>query len=159
MICGRNKETWSASYPSNCWHDLNARCIFVLWKANVHFSTFRCTFYHFLHSGQIPVLWPTVLCTTFKAHCVILLHMTKAAFHTFWHSLPILALYHVLTQATEACAFIAVLFMEILGVITSFYTACHFYHLFFKWLVYCYTRLHKSWTPIHLDDRFLYGGA
>jgi len=27
--------------------------------------------------------------------------------------------------------------MEILGAITSSYRACHFYHLFFKWLVYC----------------------
>jgi len=55
------------------------------------------------------------VCTAFRAHCVILLHMTKAAFQTFWHSLPMLALHHASTQATEACAFIAVLFMEILG--------------------------------------------
>jgi hypothetical protein len=52
--------------------------------------------------------------------------MTKAAFQTFWHSLPMLALYHVSTQATEACAFIAVLFMEILGLMTSSFTVCHF---------------------------------
>jgi len=57
--------------------------------------------------------------------------MTKAAFETFWHSLPVLALHHVSTQATEVCAFIAVLFMETVGVITSSYTACHFYHLYF----------------------------
>jgi len=24
VTCSRNKETWSASYPSICWHDLNA---------------------------------------------------------------------------------------------------------------------------------------
>jgi len=58
--------------------------------------------------------------------------MTKAAFQTFWHSLPTLALHHVFTQATEACGIIAVLFVEILGLITSSYTACHFYHLLFK---------------------------
>jgi hypothetical protein len=58
--------------------------------------------------------------------------MTKAAFETFWHSLPVLAMHHVSTQATEACAFIAVLVMEILGLFTSSYTECNFYHLFSK---------------------------
>jgi hypothetical protein len=58
--------------------------------------------------------------------------MTNVAFQTFGHSLPVLALHHVSTQTTEACAFIAVLFMEIFGVITSSYTACRFYHLLFK---------------------------
>jgi len=39
-------------------------------------------------------------------------------------------LHHVSTQATEACAFIVVLFMEILGMITSSHTASYFYICF-----------------------------
>jgi hypothetical protein len=72
--------------------------------------------------------------------------MTKAAFQTFWHSLPILALHHVSTQATEACAFIAVLFMELLGVVASFYTACHFFICFLSDL--CTVKLECS-NPGH----------
>jgi len=77
----------------------------------------QCPFVHILmHLLPFSTFWSITgvttnssVCTAFIAHCVILLHMTKTAFQTFWHSLPILALHHVSTQATEACAFIAAL--------------------------------------------------
>ena len=104
-------------------------------QMHICFVENQCSFVHILmHILPFSTFWSNTsvmtnssVCTAFKAHYVILLHMTKAAFQTFWHSLPTLALHHVSTQATEACAFIVVLFMEILGMITSSHTASHFY--------------------------------
>jgi hypothetical protein len=49
--------------------------------------------------------------------------MAKPACQKFCHLLPILALHCVSTHATAAYAFIAILFVEILDMISSFYVA------------------------------------